>query len=229
MPSPKEGDIVRARHLALFLIVATTLASACLSAGCSSNANSTVPDQVPSASGSPSAAPASAFGQATSKKYGLAIRYPLGWVSSAREIKAGDKAGSALISITWADPKGKVVGGGFVDLLHVSVYALSRPVKPGDVTRYKGDFKAIAYSMIKGLPGLALSGPIKPVTVNGTTGFQVTYAYQVSGTRAGAMSYLLPKGKYAYWVTGQSSAATWSTSWTKLTPAMASFTITAQK
>ncbi|HUK76790.1 MAG TPA: hypothetical protein VL117_04225 [Thermoleophilia bacterium] len=226
---------MRARHLALLPTLAALLALAALPAaagllgGCSSNAASTLPDQVPSASGSPSPAPASAFGQATSKKYGLTLRYPLGWVSAAREIKAGDKAGSALISLTWADPKGKVVGGGFVDTLHVSVYAMSKPVKPGDVTRHKSDFEAIAYSMIKALPSLAMSGPFKPITVNGTGGLQITYAYRVQGARVGAMSYLLPKGKYAYWVSGQSSADTWSAAWSKLAPAMASFTITAQK
>ncbi len=219
---------MRARHLALFLIVASTLAAGCLSAGCSSNANSTLPDQVPSASGSPSAAPASAFGQATSKKYGLTMRYPLGWVSAAHEAKAGDKAGGALISLSWADPKGKVIGNGFVDTLNVSVYALSKPVKPGDLTRYKSNFKAIVYTMIKGLPGLVVSAPFEPITVNGTKGFQVTYAYKVQGTRVGAMSYLLPKGRYAYWVTGQSSAATWSASWSKLAPAMGSFAIIAK-
>lgn len=217
---------MRARHLALFLIVASTLAAGCLSAGCSSNAKATPPDQVPSASGSPSAAPLSAFGQATSKKYGLAVRYPLGWVSAAREAKAGDKAGGTLISLSWANPKGKVVGGGFVDALHVSVYAMTKPVKPGDLTRYKGDFKAIVDGMIKGLPDVVVTDPFKPITVNGTKGFQITYAYSVQGTRVGAMSYLLPKGSYAYWVTGQSSAATWSASWSKLAPAMASFTVT---
>lgn len=221
---------MRARYLALLplaVLLATILAASTLLGACSSNANSTVPDQVPSASGSPSAAPASDFGQATSKKYGLSIHYPLGWVSAAHEAKAGDKPGSALLSVSWANPKGKVVGGGFVDTLHVSVYAMSKPVKPGDVKRYQRDFKAIVYGMIKGLPHLKLSDPVKPITVNGTGGFQITYAYTVQGTRVGAMSYLLPKGSYAYWATGQSSAATWSATWSKLTPAMASLTIAA--
>jgi len=105
---------------------------------------------------------------------------------------------------------------------------MSKPVQPGDLTRHKRDFKAIVAGLIKGLPGFAVSDPFKPITVNGTRGFQITYAYTVQGTRLGAMSYLLPKGAYAYWVTGQSSEATWSTSWSKLAPAMASFTITAK-
>jgi hypothetical protein len=225
---PDEGDIVRARQLALLPALAALLAAVSLLGACSSNANSTLPDQVPSASGSPSAAPVSAFGQMTSKKYGLAVRYPLGWVSAAHEVKAGDKAGSALLSVSWANPKGKVVGGGFVDTLHVSVYAMSKPVRPSDVAHHKGDFKAIVDGLIKGLPGFAVSDPFKPITVNGTKGFQITYAYSVQGTRVGAMSYLLPRGAYAYWVTGQSSEATWPASWSKLTPAMASFTITAK-
>ena len=220
---------MRARHLALVplvLLLATTLAAVTLLGACSSTASSTPPEQVPAASGSPSTAPVSAFGQATSKKFGLSIRYPLGWVSAAHAAKAGDAPGSALLSVSWADSKGKVVGGGFVDTLHVSVYAMSKPVKPADVTRYPGDFKAIAYGMIKGLPHVKVSDPFKPITVNGTKGFQITYAYMVQGTRVGAMSYLLPKGSYAYWVTGQSSAATWTATWSKLTPAMASLTIT---
>ena len=143
---------MRARHLALFLIVASTLAAGCLSAGCSSNAKATPPDQVPSASGSPSAAPLSAFGQATSKKYGLAVRYPLGWVSAAREAKAGDKAGGTLISLSWANPKGKVVAGHALDTLSVSVYAMTKPVKATDLVSHSGDFKVIVDDLIKGLP-----------------------------------------------------------------------------
>ena len=225
---------MRARHLALLPALAALLTAAALPAaagllgGCSSNASSPVPDQVPSANASPSAAPASAFGQATSKKYGLTLRYPLGWVSATHEIKAGDKAGTALLSLTWADPKGKVIGGRLVDTLQVSVYAMSKPVRPADLTRHKRDFKAIVDGMIRGLPDIAVSDPFKPIALNGTKGFQITYAYSVHGTHVGAMSYLLPRGAYAYWITGQSSAATWSAAWSKLAPAMASFTVTAK-
>jgi hypothetical protein len=70
-----------------------------------------------------------------------------------------------------------------------------------------------------------VTDPPTLVTINGTRGIGMTYTFGLNGTPTGAMSYLLPRGHYAYWVTGQSSAATWLTTWSKLGPAMASFTI----
>jgi hypothetical protein len=74
-------------------------------------------------------------------------------------------------------------------------------------------------------PHIAISDPFRPITVNGTLGFQITYSYLVDGTPTGAMSYLLPRGRFAYWITGQASADTWSMAWRDLAPAMASFTV----
>jgi hypothetical protein len=186
---------------------------------CASNA--------PSATGSPTAAPMTSFGLAASAKYRFSIRYPLRWISAVHAAKPGDKVVTTLLSWSWADPKGATVGGGlgYVDTLHVSVYALSKPVGAHDVATHKAAFVAITAGMLKGLPGLKITDPIAPITLNGVPGLQVTYSYTTEGTRIGAMSYLLPKGAYGYWVTGQSSAATWSSAWSKLAPAMASFTI----
>ena len=218
---------MRVRHLALILTVSATVAAVSGLGACSSSGNGTgLPSQSPVATGSPSPAPASAFGLATNKQYGVSIRYPLGWVSVVKKAPAGDTSGAPLLSVSWADTKGKVVNGGFVDTLQVSVYAMTKAVKPADLVRSAASFKAIAGGLIKGLPNLAPTGPIKPLTLNGAKGFQVTYTYTIHDTPTGAMSYLLPKGKYAYWITGQSSADTWSAAWSKLAPAMASFTIT---
>ena len=212
---------MRIRRLILALLAGATLVAplAALSA-CSSNTP-------PSATGSPTAASVASFGQATSAKYQFTIRYPLRWISAVHDAKPGDKVVTTLLSWSWADPKGATVGGGlgYVDTLHVSVYAMSKPVGPNDVKKHRAAFVAITASMLKGLPGLKITDPIKPITLNGVRGFQVTYSYTTQGTQIGAMSYLLPKGDYGYWVTGQSSAATWSSAWSKLAPAMASFTI----
>ena len=215
---------MRARHLALIMTISAGLLV--LSAGlgaCASSGSSTLPDQVPPASRSMSPAPPSAFGLATNKQYRFSVDYPLGWLSASTKAAA---RGDALVSTLWADPKGKVVGGHAFDTLQVAVYAMSKTVKPADLVSHARDFKGIAASLIKDLPKLKVTDAFKPVTVNGTKGFQVTYTYDAQNTQAGAMSYLLlPKGSYAYWITGQASADTWAQSWSKLAPAMASFTI----
>jgi hypothetical protein len=224
----REGDTVRVRRLALIVTASATVLAIVSGLGaCTSSGGSTgLPTQSPTATGSPSAAPASSFGLATNKQYGFSVRYPLGWVSAARTAAPGNASGAPLLSVSWADTKGKVVDGGFVDTLQVAVYGMSKPVKAADLVRYSGDFKAIVDGLIKNLPKLTVTDRFRPITVNGTKGFQITYAYDIGGTPTGAMSYLLPKGSYAYWITGQSSADTWSASWSKLAPAMASFTIT---
>jgi hypothetical protein len=211
---------VRTRHLILALLAGAALIVplGALSA-CSSSETSP--------SGSPSAAPVSAFGLASSAKYGFTIRYPLRWLSAVHAAKPGDKVVTTLLSMSWANPEGATVGGGlgYIDSLQVSVYAMSKRVGARDVTTHRPAFVAITASLLKGLPGLKITDPITPLTLNGTPGLQVTYTYTAEGTRVGAMSYLLPKGAYGYWVTGQSSKATWSSAWSKLAPAMASFTI----
>lgn len=214
----------RSSVLAVLVGAALLVAPAGLSA-CSSSAGSSLPDQVPNATGSsPTAAPGGAFGTAVNKQYGISMRCPLGWVSATSTAKPSAK-GDPLLQLMWANPKGKAANGHLIDALEVSVYALTKPVKPGDVGSHTRDFEAIAYGMIKSLPQLDITDPPKLITVNGTTGIQVTYTYGEGGAPTGAMSYLLPKGRYAYWITGQSSAATWQSSWAKLAPSMASFTI----
>jgi hypothetical protein len=218
---------VRVRDLAVILTVSATVLMAVsgLTACTSSKGGSGLPNPFQSATGGASPASAAAFGVAASKQYGFSLKVPLGWVSASTSAKAGDTSGAPLESVSWTNPKGKVVAGHYVDALQVSVYAMTKAVKPADLVKHARDFKGIAYGLIKGLPTLAVTDPIKPITVNGTKGFQVTYTYAVDNTPTGAMSYLLPKGRYAYWITGQASSETWTAAWSKLTPAMAAFTI----
>lgn len=217
---------MRLRQLTLVLTVGAIVLAVVSSLGACSSSGGTsgLPSQVPAAAGDSSAAPAT-FGLATNKQYGFSVRYPRGWVGAATSAAPGDKSGAPLVSVSWADPKGKQVDGHYVDALQVSVYALTKPVKPADVARHAGDFKVIVDGLTKGLPRFAVTDHFKPITLNGTKGFQITYTYALHNTPTGAMSYLLPKGDYAYWVTGQASADTWSAAWSKLTPTMASFTI----
>ncbi len=210
---------MRTRHLILTLLAGAALIVplAALSA-CSSSA--------PSAAGSPTAAPVSAFALVTNAKYQFSIRYPLRWVSAVHAAKANDKVVTSLLSMNWADPKGATAGGlGYIDGLQVSVYAMSKRVGAHDLTVHRAAFVGIVAGLLKLLPDVKITDPIKPITLNGTPGLQVTYTYSNQGAQVGAMSYLLAKGAYGYWVTGQSSKATWSSAWSKLGPAMASFTI----
>ena len=172
-----------------------------------------------------SAAPASAFAPYGSAKYRFAIRYPKGWQGATSTAPAGDTSGAPATSTTWADPKGKQVAGKYLDALAISVYELTKPATAADVKKHAADFKAIAYGLIKDLPGFTITDPLRPITLNGSKGFQVTYTYTVQGAPAGAMSYLIPKGRFAYWLTGQASRDTWGSAWSMLTPAMASFTV----
>jgi len=218
---------VRIRRVSLMVAVGAAVAALALSAGACSNGSSGLPAQSPGSSAS--AAPASAFGVAIIKRFGISIRVPLGWASAAATAKPGDKSGGPLLVATWADPKGKQVAGHYLDALQIMVFELNKPAAPTDVAVHPNDFKAIGREMIAEEIGtkqqVSISDPFKPITLNGTSGLQVTYSYLVGSTPTGAMSYLLPKGRYAYWITGQASAATWSTAWSKLAPAMSSFTI----
>lgn len=221
---------MRVRHLALIFTIGLTLfVLAGSAAACSSSGSTGLPTQSPTGAGSKSAAPASSFGLATNKLCRFSVRYPLGWISAATSAAAGKAGAGPLATDSWADPQGKQVDNHYVDALQVTVYEMNEAVKPSDLVRHAEDFKSIAREMIKNQCGngarVSVTGDFKPITLNGTKGFQITYTYLVHNTPAGAMSYLLLKGRYAYWITGQASADTWSTAWSKLAPAMASFTI----
>ena len=219
---------MRFQRLALKLAVsASVLVLVSVPAGCSSSGSSTgLPSQAPLSS---SSTKPDSFGFATNKRYGFSLRYPLGWLSAAFRPLPGGKSGGPLMVTSWADPKGKQVDGHYIDALQVTVFELNKPVTEADVAEHAADFKVICGEMmVEQLgknPHIAISDPFRPVTVNGTMGFQITYSYLVDGTPTGAMSYLLPKGRYVYWVTGQASANTWSMAWSMLAPAMASFAI----
>ena len=212
--------------IALSLVVAVVALGV---AGCTSSSSSGAPGSgaalQPGSGSYAGEAPASEFALYGSAKYRFAMRYPKGWPSTTSGAPAGDTSGAPATSTTWADPKGKQVNGQCLDALQVSVYELTKPATAADVKKHAADFKAIAWGLIKSLPGFAVTDPLKPITLNGSKGFQVTYTYSLQGTPAGAMSYLIPKGRYAYWLTGQASKETWSSAWAKLTPSMASFTV----
>jgi len=187
--------------------------------GCASGA------LVPDASGSsPTAAPLSAFRLAHINRYGISLIFPRGWVSAGSIAKPSSLRGP-LLELMWGNPQGTLSNGHLVDAFQVTVYALNRPVHPGDVKLHAANFKAMAYDMVRALPEAYVTDPPKLVTINGTPGVELTYTFGLNGTPTGAMSYLLPRGHYAYWVTGRSSAATWLATWSKLGPAMASFKI----
>lgn len=210
---------MRVRPLAVVVaITAVMFVSATGLSACSSSGSTGLPGQT---SASPSPGSASSFALYKDARYGFSVLCPKGWAGGV------SKGGSALACVSWANPHGKQVDGQYVDALQVSVYKMSKAAKPKDLVKDPGDFKAMVDSLIKGLPKLAVTDPFKPVAVNGTKGFQVTYAYDLHNTPTGAMSYLLVKGRYVYWITGQASSATWSQAWKTLAPAMASLTIKA--
>jgi len=215
------------RKLTVMVLALIAAAIALGVAGCTSSSSSGAPGTgaAPGSGSYASAAPSSEFALYGSVKYRFAMRYPKGWPSTTSGAKAGDTSGAPATSTTWADPKGKQVNGQYLDALQVSVYKLTQPATAADVKTHAADFKAIAWGLIKSLPGFAVTDPLRPITLNGSKGFQVTYTYNLQGAPAGAMSYLIPKGRYAYWLTGQASKETWSSAWAKLTPAMASFTV----
>ena len=90
---------------------------------------------------------------------------------------------------------------------------------------HTGDFKVIVDGLIKGLPELEVTDAFRPITVNGTKGFQVTYTYDSQGTQGGAMSYLAAQGPLRLLDHRSGERRHLGASWSKLAPAMASFTI----
>jgi hypothetical protein len=158
-------------------------------------------------------------------EFGFTIRYPDGWIKAESRAPAGSVT-PLRMSVVFADPDGAMVDGSLVDGVGVTVYKLDRSTTAAQVRKHPDAFKVVSDEIMAQLDDVTVTTALSPVEVNGAPGFSVVYRHSLNGQQVGAVSYLIPRGRYAYWVTGQATPATWDSAGEELGPSMDSFTLT---
>ena len=142
--------------------------------------------------------------------------------------KANDASGSgasSVFDISFADPNGTKAGGSYVDGVQVSVYKLTRALKPSEIPKLKKEFTGIVNQLVGGLTAGKIAQPLSLAQINGVPGFRLAYTYKLATTEMAAITYFLIKGQYEYQVTGQSSQSSWTALSPKLESTVKSFTV----
>ena len=152
------------------------------------------------------------------------VAFPQGWVVSKWHAPAGvPKTGDLVSTVAFANPKGTTINGRYVDAEHVSVSQLDRAVKPG--AKYPDTSRRIMSNLLHKLTDAQPTGPPTEFTSNGDPGWRISYSYTLDGQQIFASSGLILKHQYAYWLTGQSAAGAWRTTWPVLRVAMGAFKV----
>jgi hypothetical protein len=204
----------RFRLLPVSVLAAVALTAILVLSACGSAAQ-------PASSTSPSGTQAALL---DSSQGGFTIKYPASFVKIEPSASPGADP-SLVYQVFLADPTGAKSGDAALDGLSVTVRRMSKTAKPGDVRRYKSQFEAMAAELIGRPDELKRSAPFALVPFGGQTALRTTYLYKVNGTAVAAVAYLVPVGKRVYWVTGQASQGTWSTSGRGIGASLATFSL----
>jgi hypothetical protein len=130
-----------------------------------------------------------------------------------------------LFDVVFADPEGAEIGGDLVDGIQVSVFKLSRAVKPGEIAGLKKEFQGLVTELLGSISGAEATAPLSPTQINGVPGYTFGYAYTEDPVDVTATTYFLLKGQYEYQVTEQASQENWTRLSPQLQAAVDSFTV----
>ena len=147
----------------------------------------------------------------SSRRLGYSFRYPERCVYMSPTPAAGTSPG-LVQQVIVADPSGMVVKGTALDAFTVEVYRLRPAAAPGDVAAHKREFEQKTMSLIGRPTGFAMARAPDVAAFAGQAAIECEYFFHVRGERVGMLAYLVPKGRYAYWIRLQSSRKTMGTS-----------------
>ena len=162
------------------------------------------------------ASPSSAGGTTTSTRtytndqYGFSITYS-DQLTQGDPVSGTGAGGTSVFDVVFADKDGPVVADLYVDAVQVSVYELTREVRPSEVPQIETELKGIVDQMLGNLPTAKVVEDLGPVEVNGVPGFALKYTYSEEDTPITAMTFFLFSGKYEYQITAQATTEDWDT------------------
>lgn len=141
----------------------------------------------------------------------------------SREGNGGDR--SPVFEIAFPAPEGATIDDKYVDGVRVSVYTLSRKLKPAEVRKLKDAFVEVVDGMLASLGDAEVTDTLKPMELNGVPGFNLGYTYRQGDTTIKSVAFYLVKDKREFHVTGQATLEDWDELAPELEAAIMSFTV----
>jgi hypothetical protein len=201
--------------LACLLLV---LVFAVLGCGGSSTSETTVSTAVGDSSGTTtSAAGGGGVKTYSNGQYSYSFQYPDTWEieeGTSADVSAG---GSAVASLGVYDPNGAVAQDTYIDMALVSIFKLKVTVDSSMMSQIKTEVESVLDSLKSQTPDIKTVEDLSETTVNGMSGYTVTFSLTKNGTPVTTTLYFLFSGNMEYQVTVQGSQENWD----KLKPVFA--------
>jgi hypothetical protein len=150
-------------------------------------------------------------------EYKYSFQYPDTWKlveNSSPDVSAG---GSAAASLGVYDPKGAVAQDTYIDMALVSVYRLNANVDASMMPQIKGEVETVLSSLSSQAGDLKTVEELAETSVNGMSGYKVTFSFNKNDVPAISTLYFLFSGNMEYQVTVQAAEKNWE----KLKPVFA--------
>lgn len=145
----------------------------------------------------------------TSKDYGYTFLYPKDW-RVADQTSVGDTAGGTSVSeIGVLDPAGATAGSELIDTAIVSIYKLNATIVASMMPDVRKEVETVLASIESQQSDIKTLNALSEITINGMSGFKVTYSLTKSGTPITSTMYFLFSGNIEYQVTVQAADPNW--------------------
>lgn len=143
------------------------------------------------------------------KTYGFSFQYPEDWrvqEGNSAEITAGSNAKTAVGVF---DPRGTKVNDIYIDLMQLALYELNATIDETMMPLVKPELENVLAQLEAQSADMERQGDLTQTTVNGLTGFMVTYTFSQDGEPATSTLYFLFAGNREYQLTCQSATSNW--------------------
>jgi hypothetical protein len=152
--------------------------------------------------------------------YKFSFDYPANWQINTDISKQSTSGAQAAFNVGAFDPKGTIVSKTQIDGAAVSIYNLQVTIDSSNLGDIRPQIEAAVNQLTQSTPGVKTLAALSNTTVNGISGFTVTYSFPYQNTPVVSALYFLFKGNREYQLTLQSA----ETLWQKLQPQMKSVT-----
>ncbi len=142
-------------------------------------------------------------------QYRYSFQYPGSWKLQegvSADVSAG---GSAAANVGVYDPDGAVAEDTYIDMAQISVYELNTTVDESMMAEIKGEVEGVLASLESQAGDLQTVEALTETTVNGMSGFKVTYSFAKNGAPVQSTLYFLFSGDLEYQVTVQAAQDHW--------------------
>jgi hypothetical protein len=210
----KGCEVKKRQHWARFALATMAcllLVTMVALAGCGGSDAGTTPSNSSGSTGSSSVSTTedSTLKTYSNGEYSYSFQYPETWTlqeGSTADVSAG---GTAVANVGLYDPDGTVAQDTYIDMAQVSVYKLNVTVDGSMMADIKTEVQNVLSSLESQAGEIKTMEALAETTVNGMSGFKITYSLTKENAPVVSTLYFLFSGNMEYQVTVQASKENW--------------------